>query len=244
MHISNSQARRMAAKQSGHLDHATLRMLAGIPVLAALAELPVEDIQGAVAETRRSDTRILFRQGDKAERIHVVASGEVILTTSAFAGGEETVIDIIRAGTCFGEEAFLGHDHLLTATAQAGSRVLSIDPAILPRNDRSVLEHVYGRLSAMMTEVAALKSVAPAQRLARLLVSLADRSEGTASIPLPAKHKTMAAWVGVRPETFSSRLLPKLKSVGVSFEGNQIDIADIAALSSFAQTHSVMKGAR
>jgi hypothetical protein len=75
-------------------------------------------------------------------------------------------------------------------------------------------------------------------------VSLAERTEGTASIPLPAKHKTLAAWVGVRPETFSSRLLPKLKSVGVSFEGNLIDIADIAALSSFAQTHSVMKGAR
>lgn len=244
MHISNSQARRLAAKQSGILDHATLRMLAGIPVLTALADLPVEDIQGAVTETSRRDTRILFRQGDRAKRLYAVISGEVILTTCAFAGGEETIIDIIRAGTCLGEEAFLGLDHLLTATAQAGSRVVSIDPAILPRNDRSVLEHVYGRLSAMMTEVATLKSVAPAQRLARLLVSLADRTEGTASIPLPVKHKTLAAWVGVRPETFSSRLLPKLKSVGVSFEGNLIDIADIAALSSFAQTHSVMKGAR
>jgi CRP-like cAMP-binding protein len=244
MHISNSQARRMAAKQSGHLDHATLRMLADIPVLAALADLPVDDVLDAVVEIRRADTRILFHQGDKASRLYVVSSGEVILTASAFASCEETVIDIARVGTCFGEEAFLGLDHLTTATIGAGSRVVAIDPAILPQNDRSVLEHVYGRLSAMMTEVAALKSVAPAQRLARLLVSLADRTEGSASIPLPAKHKTMAAWVGVRPETFSSRLLPKLKSVGVSFEGNLIDIADIAALSSFAQTYSVMKGAR
>lgn len=244
MHISNSQARRVAARQSGHLDHATLRMLAGIPILAALADLPVEDIQDAVFEIRRTEPRILFRQGDKADRVHLVSAGEVILTASAFAGGEESVIEIIRAGTCFGEEAFLGLHHMLTATAGAGARIVTIDPAILPINDRSVLEHVYGRLSAMMTEVAVLKSIAPAQRLARLLVSLADQADGAASIPLPAKHKTMAAWVGVRPETFSSRLLPKLKSLGVSFDGQVIGIADIAVLSSFAQTYSVMKGTR
>jgi CRP-like cAMP-binding protein len=244
MHISNSQARRTAAKQSGRLNHATVRMLAGIPVLAALADMPIEDIQGSVVTMIQDDTRLLFRQGDKADRVYMVITGEVILTASAFTGGEDTIIDIVRAGSCFGEEAFLGLNRLVTATTGLGSELLAIDPAILPKDERSILEHIYGRLSAMMTEVAALKSVAPAQRLARLLVSLADQAEGAAVIPLPAKHKVMAAWVGVRPETFSSRLLPKLKSVGVSFEGNRIGIADIAVLSGFAQTYSVMKGAR
>lgn len=168
----------------------------------------------------------------------------MILTATAFAGGEPTVIGIVQAGECFGEEAFLGQNRLVTAHAGPRSHMIAINPGVLPPDSRLVLDHIFSRLAAMVAEVSALKSVPPAQRLARLLIALARKDTGAAIMPRPATHKVMAGWIGVRPETFSGLVLPKLKQVGVSFLGGRIDIADLAALASFAQTRSVMKGAR
>ncbi|RAU20312.1 hypothetical protein CU669_18875 [Paramagnetospirillum kuznetsovii] len=244
MHISTSPLRRSAVTHSQGIEQTILAALSGIPVLAPLAERPMAELLAMVSIRFQDDGAPLFSQGDASDSLYLVLEGEVVLSASAFSGGESTVIGIVQAGECFGEEAFLGHQRLVNARAGIVSQVMAIDPALVTRDDRSILEHVFRRLTTLMAEVAALKSVPPAQRLARLLMSMARQDEGAVTLPLPAMHKTMAGWVGVRPETFSSRVLPKLKAVGVSFDGNRIGIADLAALGRFAQSRSVMKGAR
>jgi len=241
MHISVLPVLRPGAPPFGCFDQAILELLTGIPMLAPLTELPMKTLLRAVTPLHQDEVKPLFRQGEASDVLYVVAGGEVILTASAFPGGRSTIIGIVRAGECFGEEAVLGQKRLVTADAGAGSSLIAIDPTILPLDSHSVLEHVFQRFSAMVSEISALKSVPPAQRMARLLMSLVQNSTGPAVIPLPTFRKFMAGWIGVRPETFSRQILPKLKAVGVTFGDDLIDIADVEVLARFAQSHAIMK---
>ena len=244
MRDSNSGSGRARARRAESLDQAGLAILARIPLLAGVSKWPAAQLERAVTPLRHGPGGEFYRQGDSASRLYVVVSGGAIMTSSAIVDGEASIIEILRPGGCFGEEALLGVERLSTAILLPKSYLLAVDTAALPMDSHAVLKHVHGKLSAMTAEVAALKSMPPAQRLAKLLLSLTDNVPGPAVIVLPPKHKILAGWVGVRPETFSSRVLPKLRSVGVSFDGNRIAINDMAALDEFSRSRSVMKGAR
>ncbi|KIL99429.1 transcriptional regulator Crp/Fnr family [Paramagnetospirillum magnetotacticum MS-1] len=235
MRDSISVSGRARARRAETLDQTSLAILSRIPLLAEVAQWPAAQVDRAITPLRQSLGGILYRQGEGGGRLYVIVSGGAIMTSSVVAGGAACIIEILRPGDCFGEEALLGVERLSTATLLPKSLLLAVDAALLPIGGQRVLNHVYGRLSALTAEVAALKSLSPAQRLARLLLSLTDATLGPAVIVLPPKHKILAGWIGVRPETFSSRVLPKLRSVGVSFDGNRIAINDVAALDDFSR---------
>lgn len=239
MHHTTAAARRVEP-----LDRASLALLGRIPILAPLAALPAAETALHVTTRRHAAGEFLYRQGEPADLVYAIAAGGVVLSATAHEGASPIVVDILRVGTCLGEEAVLGLKRLASAQALPGTRLLAVNAAVLRGDDRSVMHHLYARLSSMTTEMAAVKSIAPAQRLARLLMSLAEESDGPAVIPAPPRHKTMADWLGVRPETFSARVVPKLKSLGVDFRAERIAIADMAVLAEFARTHSSMKGCR
>jgi CRP-like cAMP-binding protein len=221
-----------------------VEVLSSIPLLASAAELPA-DVLARVAPLieARQDYR-LFGEGDPADRIYALIDGQAILTASSYDGDEGEVIEVINAPDCFGEEALLGGARLMTARVLAGSRMIALCPSSLRVDQRLILDHLYRRQRMLVEEVAALKSVPPAQRLARLLLSLTDRTEGPAEIRLPSLKKVIARRIGVEPCTFSSRVLPKLKTVGAAIDGDCVHVEDVARLRAFAGQRALMRGFR
>lgn len=245
MHMASVQAQSPAIHASvGAPDEPDFEFLAGIPMLASLLKLPADLLRRSVAVIRCPDDRDLFTCGEVADRVFVLLRGQVILTASSYGGGDDEIIDIVNPTNCFGEEALLGGLRLVGARALAGSRAVAVDAAIMPGDNRLILDHLYRRQRWMIEEIAALKSVPPAQRLARLILSMVDLEEGAACVRLPALKKVIARKIGVDPCTLSSRLLPKLKAVGVSILGELVEILDVAELRAFSERKATMRGYR
>jgi CRP-like cAMP-binding protein len=70
---------------------------------------------------------IIFRQGDRADRLYIVTDGEVHILRSD-ADVSEQVLARLKAGECFGEMALVA-DCLHTATARtvSATNLLSVD---------------------------------------------------------------------------------------------------------------------
>ncbi|CAA7617850.1 putative Transcriptional regulator, Crp/Fnr family [Candidatus Terasakiella magnetica] len=245
MHMASVKVQPSAVRRPGLTPgDVGLDFLAGIPMLASLLKLPEATLRRSVSVTVHPLDSDLYHQNDAALDLLVLTRGQVILTAASFGSGDDEIIDIVTAVSCFGEEALLGGRRLVNARVLAGSRIVAVDASVLPGDNRLILDHLYRRQRWMVEEIAALKSLPPAQRLARLLLSMIDGTDGGVTVRLPALKKVIARKIGVDPCTLSSRVLPRLKAVGVTFEADLVEVGSIAALAAFSQQKGMVKGFR
>ncbi|CUW41249.1 Putative transcriptional regulator, Crp/Fnr family (fragment; Helix-turn-helix motif, Crp-type 35-103) [Magnetospirillum sp. XM-1] len=78
-------------------------------------------------------------------------------------------------------------------------------------------------------EIYDLKGREPWQRVAEFLLLQTGSSEGRADISLPYTREVLASRVGIRRESLS-RLLGRLRVLGVKTSGNAIRIEDVGLL--------------
>lgn len=185
--------------------------------------------------TRRRST-LLFGAGDVADCFYIVLDGAVKLFALA-QDGRETIVEIFGPGTSFAEAAML-------ATGKFPLHAEVIEDASLIRVGRRAFMHTlhsdhslaYRMLASLVkwnrrlaTEIQDLKERTPWQRVAEFLLAQAGTSEGAAEIALPFNKEVLASRVGIRRESLS-RVLGRLRSLGVQTLGNAIRIEDVALL--------------
>ncbi|XTI73261.1 Crp/Fnr family transcriptional regulator [Acidithiobacillus sp. AC3] len=166
------------------------------------------------------NAELLFIEKDPAEQFYFLDAGVVeLLSTSA--EGKEKVVEIMQAGDLFAEAvAFMGGRYPVTARCQGKTRVLQIPfspfVGILegdPRLMRRILGQLSMRLHFLVKEIR-MRSIESADtRICNYLLELSDASEKTDRFQLPAKKVSVAARLGVTPETLS-RVLRRLKEAG------------------------------
>jgi ATP-binding cassette, subfamily B, bacterial len=107
--------------------------LRAIPMLAMLDEASLEEIARLFVSERLPAQRIIFQEGDPADKFYIVVQGTVEMTTPDSAG-QERVLAVLQDGDSFGENALLSDiPHAVTVRTRIPSLLLSLQRELLWR---------------------------------------------------------------------------------------------------------------
>lgn len=222
-----------------------MRVLSQVGYFAGLSTPELEDVDRRLVALSWAEGDPLYRAGEPAEHLYVLAAGRVKVTHTT-AAGTEVITDVLVPGDLFGTLTSLGDPvHPETAVALTTACALRMDlvafravlaehPAVALR----VLDDVAARLAAVRTGAARAVSGTVEQRVAGALLRLADklgtdRLAGDTLLQLPLTRADLAAMTGSTPESVS-RAMSRLKREGVVDSGRRwtsvVDRERLAAL--------------
>ncbi len=182
----------------------------------------------------------LFKQGERADFLHILVSGLVELF--AANGERETTMALVRPVRSFIlAAAYTDRPYLMSARTLATSRIMLTPASILHEVIeadlplmRSAMSELAGGFRMLVHSLADLKLRQSAERLANfILLEKARRSEASA-FDLPIEKKVLASLLGMTAENLS-RSFAMLQQHGVKVSGAHVDIHDAEALQCFAR---------
>ncbi|MCA1635233.1 MAG: Crp/Fnr family transcriptional regulator [Acidobacteria bacterium] len=162
--------------------------------------------------------RFIYREGDVADALYVIARGRVKICSVEAASGREAVIDIVGAGALFGESALYdGGTRERCAVAYEQARLLRIPVGVYQEGmgaSRELYDYTFRmvgqRLARAERRVADFALDAIPARLDKLLVELSERygkrGEEGVLIDIPLPHREIASIVGSTRESVTVRL--------------------------------------
>ena len=162
--------------------------------------------------------RFIYRASEQADALYIIARGLVKLCLFEECGEREAVIDILPAGSLFGESAlFHSAEREKCAAAFADSRLLRIPVGVFQEEmeaHRELYHYTFRlvgqRLARAEQRVADFALDAIPLRLDKLLRDLAIRygqpKEGGVLIDLALPHREIASIVGSTRESVTVRL--------------------------------------
>jgi CRP/FNR family transcriptional regulator, dissimilatory nitrate respiration regulator len=211
-------------------------VVAALPLFDGILPAVLNRLLADSATITRRRSTLLFGAGDEADCFYIVLDGAVKLFALA-PDGKESIVEIFGPGTSFAEAAML-------STGQFPLHAEVIEDATLIRVGRRAFlytlhsDHAlaYRMLAAMVcwnrrlaAEIAGLKELTPWQRVADFLLAQSTATEGKVEVTLPFNKEILASRVGIRRESLS-RVLARLRVLGVHTVGNSIRIDDIDVL--------------
>lgn len=209
-----------------------LYVLARAPYFLGLAEEELERIDQRMRTHTYAAEDPIYRAGDRADALYVVAEGRVKLSQST-ADGTETVTDLLVPGELFGAMGSLGEPyHLQSAAALVGTCVLRIGQEDFrqvlvdhPRVGLRVLDDVSARLARTQSDIGGQATQTVQQRVATALLRLADKlgeDRGRQGIMLevPLSRADLAGLARSTPESVS-RIMSRWKKDGVIDSGRR-----------------------
>ncbi|UNX54652.1 Crp/Fnr family transcriptional regulator [Georgenia sp. TF02-10] len=208
-----------------------LRVLQQVPYFAGLPEPVLDAVDRRMVALSWAAGDPLYRAGDPAEHLFVVAAGRVKLTRPT-AGGGEVITDLLAPGGLLGALSTLGQPtHAETARALTTTCALRISQddfrAVLtehPAVALRVLDDVAARLAAAHAGAEEATGSVP-RRVAATLLRLADRlgqdrGSGGTLLQLPLTRADLAAMTGSTPESVS-RAMSRWRRDGIIDSGRR-----------------------
>ena len=181
------------------------------------------EFRAACRRHRYRSGEVIFHEGDPAGALHLIERGHVAVSLTT-ERGEEAIIDVLRPGETFGEQALVDTAGLRTASVVAIERAetLALDAVTFvrlgeenPRIVRFVMMVLAERLRATNRELLDALCVVPERRLARRLNRLADQFGGDdGPVTVPVIQADIAAMIGVTRPT-ANRLLQRAQAEGL-----------------------------
>lgn len=183
-------------------------------------DLPGGPLKVAFADGRRQHLRqgmILFTEGDASNRVILLVSGRVKVSSYS-DDGHETVLGFRGAGDVLGELAAIdGKDHLATVTVveDGEARVIPGERFVAALAEQPglalvLLRSIVGRLRDADRKRAEFTALDVVGRVAHRLVELAERygepAEDGIRITLLISQRELAGWVGSSREAVNKAL--------------------------------------
>jgi CRP/FNR family transcriptional activator FtrB len=203
------------------------RVLARIGAVSTVMNLP--------------EDAVICRQGQLADQLYVLVSGQVALSNTA-PNGTSAVVEVVPPGGHFVLATVLARlPFLMSAHTVTSSRLISIEANALLAMLQTEAQLATALLRAealdfraMVRQVCDLKLRTTAQRLGCYLLSMPkDQSSNTASMRLPFDKRLLAARLGCRQENLS-RAFAALRNLGVETHGSRVILHDIARLRDYS----------
>ncbi len=211
-------------------------LVADLPIFEKVPIDVLGDLLGnAMVETHGNHT-MLFEAGDPADAFFILMSGRVKLF-ALLEDGKESIVEVVEPVSSFAEGAMFASGHYPVSAevieAAALVRVRAEHFLSCLRQNRDL---AYRMLSALghwnrhlKREVRGLREHSPIRRVSGFLLSLMPCEEGAASVELPMKKVIIASRLGMEPESLS-RVLGRLRGVGVRTAGSTVHVEDVARL--------------
>ncbi len=228
------------------MDAEDLKKIRKVSLFKDMADQQLYEIIGNEPVRMHEKGKILFQQGDEADYFYVILSGWVKIFR-LLPWGEEAVLHILTTGESFAEAAmFDDHHYPATAEIVSDARLLAINCGRFenqlienPKAAMRMLASTTKHLKTLVFEVEQLKGRNSVQRLAFFLYNLCPHDEVSAAIQLPYEKTLIAARIGIQPESLS-RVLAKLRGVGVNSVKDRIVVSDVAALKRIANDEDAL----
>ena len=186
--------------------------------------------------------RFVYRAGDAADALYVIVRGRVKLCRIEGATGREAVIDILPAGSLFGESAlYAAGSREYCAVAYENSRLLRIPAGDFQggmAEDRELYDYTFRligqRLAQAERRVADFALDAIPTRLDKLLVEYSKRygvseTDGVL-IDIALPHREIASIVGSTRESVTVRLNAMRRQGIIDFVNRKILIKRLESL--------------
>lgn len=216
------------------------KLLSLVDILEPLSVEETNRLGRRIPDVRLERGQILFTPRYTSEVIFLLLEGRIRLYK--VVGGRELTLDVVEAGTMFGEVSFAGQPQGAYAEALERSRVafVGLDQVRRLAHDRpevglKIIERLSARLhlyANRMTDIG-IKEV-PA-RLASLILRLAESEglvtgEGHYKIPTRYTHEQLATMIGAK-RVAVTRAFAKLKEIGaLELNRRYIYVRDVRAL--------------
>ncbi|CAA7624247.1 Crp/Fnr family transcriptional regulator [Magnetospirillum sp. UT-4] len=215
---------------------ALAKQVMALPLFDGLGHDVLERLMGdatALAAERRT---MLFSAGATADCFYVVLEGQVKLFALT-PDGRESIVEVFTPVTSFGEAAMLSMGTFpLNAEVIEDATLIKVGRRAFIhtlRSDRSVGQRMLASMCCwhqrLSSEIRQLKEMPPWQRVAEFLLALTDAADGAALVALPFNKEVLASRVGIRRESLS-RVLARLRELGVRTEANGVRIDDVGML--------------
>ena len=206
------------------------RLFAGLS-----ADSTLHLLHGAVPR-KYAKGQMIFEQGDDASAFYIVLEGWIKIFRPS-ASGDEAVFGVFTVGETFGEAAmFIGGRYPAAAQAVEDCRLVAVHSKVFrdqlnkhPELAFQMLGAMSRHLHSLVLQVEQLQTRSSAQRLAQFLVSLAPGQNGHTVLLLPYDKSLIAHRLGMKPESLS-RAFARLRSQGVSSDGNKVLVENMGHL--------------
>jgi len=214
-------------------------VIKGIPLFNQLPDKVAQELLANAHPKDFPKGKVLFLRGEPAETFYIVLSGWVKVYRET-AEGDEAVIGVFTEGECLAEAAaFLGHTYPASAQVAEDARLLPVlsgpfrnHVAKMPEIAMNMLASMSKRMHHLVKEVEQLKTSSATGRVVDFLLKRCPVDSGPAVVALPYDKTLISRRLGIQPESLS-RILAKLRKVGVKTEQNRIVIADTAVLKGY-----------
>jgi CRP-like cAMP-binding protein len=209
-------------------------LLARLPLFRNLDADQLGLMARASQQVRKAKHEFVFRRGDPANGLYIVAIGAIKLSIPS-PSGHEKVIEFFSPGQAFGEAVmFLDKPYMVHAQALEDTLLIWIDKQDInnaidhdPSFARRMLAGLSLRLHALVQDIETINLQNASQRVIGYL--LKQPREGD-QMHFPVNKNVVASKLGLTPETLS-RLLNQLSTAGlISVDGRDVVIHDIAGL--------------
>ncbi len=208
-----------------------LDVLGRVPLFSMLNATDLDRVSQQCRTQGHAAGDTIYRAGDVAASLYVVATGN-LKTTRITVDGSETLLNVLGPGDFVGALPALGQSHYPeSASALTPVCMLRIDSdefttmmEDLPAVAMAALNAVSGRLAAAHEAVHLLSGASLEQRLAATLLLLAAKAgvpwQGATLIQLPLSNDDLAAMTGVTTESVS-RLMSRWNREGLIETGRR-----------------------
>lgn len=189
--------------------------------------------------------KLLFLEGEQANRLYIILKGWVKIFKGT-AAGDEAILEMLSSGDSIMESAvFLNSSFPVSAQIVQDTVLLSIPAPMLREQIKNNNELALNLLATMsqhsqglihQIEDARLKSVD--ERIGWFLLRLwIEQENSSRNIALPYDKLLIASYLDMKRETFS-RSLKRLKTKGYKIENDIIVIPDLRALCRFCDSNT------
>ncbi len=221
------------------LDARDIATINQLPLFANLEDDALRRILGAAFPKDYPKGKILFVQGEPADCLYIVLDGWVKVFRET-VDGNEAVLGVFTQGETLAEApALLGSGYPASAEVVESSRLLPVRSAPLrdyvrqtPEVAMNMLASMSRHLHHLVGEVERLKTCSGTLRVVDFLLRRCPNQSGPAVISLPYDKTLISGRLGIQPESLS-RILAKLRKLGVRTEQNRVMIMEVADLVSF-----------
>ncbi|MGV8979295.1 MAG: Crp/Fnr family transcriptional regulator [Cellulomonas sp.] len=209
-----------------------LGVLQQVPYFSGLSDDELDAIDRRMLSLSWAEGDLLYRAGEPARYLFVLAAGRVKLSQPT-TSGTAVVVDVVLPGRLFGAMGALGQPvYEQTAEALVTSCALRIDQeafrSVLSEHTQvalRVLDDVAGRLASAHSRAGQQVTDTVAQRVASTLLRLADdvgqeRAGGGTLLQVPLSRADLAGLTGSTPESVS-RVMSQLRKDGIIDSGRR-----------------------
>lgn len=192
-----------------------------------------------------SKGKLLFLEGEPANRLYVVLKGWIKLFKGT-AGGEETILQMLSGGDAILESAvFLNTSFPVSAQVVQDATLLSIPAPMLReqiKNNNELAQNLLATMShrsqGLIRQIENTRLKSADERIGWFLLKLLlEQGRMSRCVDLPYDKSLIASYLDMKRETFS-RALGRMKDKGFKIENNTVVIPELSALCGFCDAET------